>query len=298
MCNDCCCSQMRKCCQCQPQVEKLRSVDEYRWFQRCPIDVSPKCDAEGGAHQCECICRRNRHIIEALSCLFKCSIQYMLSVLFKLAYQIYQQPLKRYPRDRVWSVMRHVKAPYTELNDLEIYDSMYDRCGMPIDPLDKDNILKIVRMMFLISVLTFDQQKYLLHMLNRLNAHAHCPVEVEFLLRTLKSIELRQLVCSLRNQEALTQRLYTSRQCSDLCGLYTKVATVDKYAIARHRSRRDRIKNKRNVARSSHAESLAASSARQSAVIRQFCERKARPSSDMGGNHIYSHNMRHKQLSF
>ncbi|XP_023174759.1 uncharacterized protein LOC111602069 [Drosophila hydei] len=269
----CCNSHVGRC---RPPLEKLRPVEKYRWFRHCTADSCAKCrnnvENDYGDEddlQCDCVCRRNRHIIEALSCLFKCSVQYMVSLLFKLAYQ-QLQPLKRFPRDRVWNVMEHVKAPYTELNDLEIYDSMYDRCGLPIDPLDTDNIIKIIRLMFLTKVLTSEQHKYLMHMLQRLNEHAYCPVHLDLLLQTLETLDLKKLVCGIRNQEELTRRLYTSRQCSSICKLYRKVTTVDKHMVSKNRSRRrHKYKMSNNE---THVDD--GSSVRHSALNRQFCERK------------------------
>ncbi|XP_030569674.1 uncharacterized protein LOC115769103 [Drosophila novamexicana] len=264
---------------CRPYLEKLQPVSKYRWFRHCTTAGCKKCqrddddddgDDDNGL-DCDCICRRNRHIIEALSCLFSCSIQYMVSILFKLAY-LQQQPLKRFPRDRVWDVMEHVKAPYTELNDLDIYDSMYDRCGLPIDPLDTDNMLKIVRLMFLTSVLTIDQEDYLLNMLQRLNAKANCPVHLDLLLQTLEGVDLKKLVCSMRDQEALTRGLYTSRLCNSICKLYRKVATVDKHLVRHNRNRRRNNYNNKPAASSEHAEEVPPT--RQSVLNRQFCDRK------------------------
>ncbi|XP_064536331.1 uncharacterized protein LOC135426924 [Drosophila montana] len=275
------------CCGPKPDVrcgqypEKQQSVSKYRWFRHCTTDGCQKCQKDSdddddneddNGLDCDCICRRNRHIIEALSCLFSCSIQYMVSILFKLAYR-QQQPLKRFPRDRVWDVMEHVKAPYTELNDLDIYDSMYDRCGLPIDPFDTDNMLKIVRLMFLTSVLTIDQEKYLLNLLQRLNAKANCPVHLDMLLQTLEGVDLKRLVCSLRDQEKLTQSLYTSRLCNSICKLYSKVATVDKHVVRRNRiRRRNKYNNKNPAAGSDHVEE--APPTRQSVLNRQYCDRK------------------------
>ncbi|TDG42682.1 hypothetical protein AWZ03_010902 [Drosophila navojoa] len=276
MCAPCrvgCCTWRTSCC--RPPLEKLRPVDHYQWFQHCQeqncrnCNMDPTDEDDGSAIDCDCICRRNRHIIEALGCLFRCSVQYMISLLFKLAYQ-QLQPLQRFPRDRVWDVMEHVKAPYTELNDLEIYDSMYDRCGQPIDPLDPDNTHKIIRLMFLREVLTPDQNRYLMRLLKKLNEHAFCPVHLELLLQTIHTIDLNKLVCGLRHQEQLSRQLYTGRQCNSICKLYHKVSTIDKRMVAQNRRKR-RHKYKRSGS-DAHDEEM--DIARQSALNRQFCERK------------------------
>ncbi|EDW06828.1 uncharacterized protein LOC6583849 [Drosophila mojavensis] len=276
MCAPCrvrCCTLRTGCC--RPPLEKLRPVDNYKWFQHCEEHDCRNCkknstdEDDGYTSDCDCICRRNRHIIEALSCLFKCSVQYMVSLLFKLAYQ-QVQPLQRFPRDRVWDVMEHVKAPYTELNDLEIYDSMYDRCGQPIDPLDADNINKIVRLMFLREVLTSDQRKYLMRLLRQLNEHAFCPVHLDLLLQTLQTIDLNKLVCGIRHQEQLSRRLYTGRQCQSICQLYNKVSTVDKRMVAQNRKKRRRKLKMSGT----DAQTEEMNIARQSVLNRQFCERK------------------------
>lgn len=279
MCAPCCvgCCTLRTCC-CRPPLEKLRPVEKYNWFWHCKEENCTNCsrdpmenddDDDEYVPVCDCVCRRNRHIIEALSCLFRCSIPYMVSLLFKLAYQ-QVQPLKRFSRDRVWDVMEHVKAPYTELNDLEIYDSMYDRCGQPIDPLDASNIGKVLRLMFLAQVLTPDQQRYLMRMLRQLNEHAYCPVQLDLLLQTLQTIELRKLVCGIRHQEKLSCRLYTGRQCNSICRLYSKVATVDKRLVAQNRKKRRR----KFKSTTTDAQTEEVNNARQSVLNRQFCERK------------------------
>jgi len=269
-----CCAFKGGCggCYCRqpPRIsQKLTFPDDYKWFQRCTSSNCVVCQTNKD-HECACVCRRNRHIVEALTCLFNTTIPYMLTILFKLAFQ-QNEPMKRFPRDRKWDVMEHVKAPYTELNDLEIYDSMYDRCGLPINPLDDDNIYKVVRMMFLIAVLTIDQQKYLIRMLQRLNAHAHSPVNLDLLLQTLEGVDLKELMCSIRNQEALVRCLYTARQCNELCKLYQQVVSVDKNAIKR---RRKRIKYGKQTLKST-GDIEESPSVRQTQLNRQFCDRKA-----------------------
>lgn len=141
------------------------------------------------------------------------------------------------PRAREWDVMEKVKAPYTELDDLLIYDSMYDRCGLPINPLDRDNVYKIVRMMFLSPVMTIEQQRYLLRMLRRLNEHSRCPVNIRLLMEVLSEVDIKSLVCSLRKQEKLCRAFYMSKQCADICELYSRVTTIDKNALKRRRHR-------------------------------------------------------------
>ncbi|KAH8387454.1 hypothetical protein KR093_007145, partial [Drosophila rubida] len=242
-CDPCC-----VCC-CCPSAQPPRASQtvqfpsEHRWFQRCTNVSCSNCQMNATADDCSCICRRNQHVIEALSCLFNTTIPHMVSTLFKLAYQ-QSEPMKRFPRDRKWDVMEHVRAPYTELNDLEIYDSMFDRCGLPINPLHTDNIFKIVRLMFLVKVLTLEQQKYLLRMLKRLNQHAHCPVDLDLLLQTLEDVDVKELMCSVRKHEVFVRSLYTARQCSKLCDLYNQVVTVDKVAVQRQRHKRARYGSK------------------------------------------------------
>lgn len=191
----------------------------------------------------------------------------MVSMLFKLATH---EPEPRVSRDRVWDVMGNVKAPYTELDDLEIYDSMYDRCGLPIDPLDHDNIFKILRMMFLSPILTVDQQKYLLNMLQRLNAHAHCPIDIGRLMDALSKTDIRSLVCSLRDQEKLCRSLYTSRKCEDICSLYMRVSSVDKNVVKQQRRRRPKDYGHKKAAPVDDGNAVV----RQSVLNRQFCVRR------------------------
>ncbi|KAH8273523.1 hypothetical protein KR018_009556, partial [Drosophila ironensis] len=200
----------------------------------CP---GQKCGPCGDLEQvCPCNCIRNGHILEALACLFRLSEFELMATLFQLAYDE-AQPLPRFPRDRVWNVMENIKAPYTELHDLMIYDSMYDRCGLPIDPLDRTNTYKLLRMIFMAGVLVPEQRDYLLMMLRRLNAHAICPVNLEALLAALQLLKLDDLVCGLLNQRARAKRLRSGRQCADLCRLYQKVVTTDKDTVIRRRMR-------------------------------------------------------------
>lgn len=207
-------------------------------------------------------CRRNRHVVEALSCLFNQRLPFMLNILFKLASW---QPEERVPRAREWDVMENVMAPYTELDDLLIYDSMYDRCGLPINPLHRDNVYKIVRMMFLSPVMTIEQQRYLLRMLKRLNEHSHCPVNIPRLMEALSEVDIKSLVCSLRQQEKLCRAFYMSKQCADMCAMYARVTSIDKNAVKRRRRRLRR-----------HIKSIKPGEepVRMSVLNRQFCERR------------------------
>ncbi|XP_060662530.1 uncharacterized protein LOC132795687 [Drosophila nasuta] len=281
-CTDCCCGGCctNLCCGgCCPTgvraTQTLQFPSEHRWFERCTNANCVSCQDTTTTNECSCICRRNRHIIEALTCLFNTTIPHMVSTLFKLVVQ-QNEPLKRFPRDRKWDVMEHVKAPYTELNDLEIYDSMYDRCGLPIEPLHSDNIYKIVRLMFLAKVLTLEQQKYLLRMLKRLNQHAHCPVDLYLLLQTLENVNVKELMCSIHRQEEFVRSLHTARQCHKLCDLYNQVVTVDKRSVQRHR-RRLRYGNKNHLKATMMEKQPSDESAavRQSQLQRQYCDRKA-----------------------
>lgn len=271
MCAPCCGHGLAGCCNpCRmPKVEMAINWDEYRWFERC---TDPKCipchEHKKEQHHCPCICRRNRHVVEALSCLFNTRLPFMLTMLFKLATH---EPEPRVSRDRVWDVMGNVKAPYTELDDLEIYDSMYDRCGMPIDPLDHDNIYKILRMMFLSPVLTIEQQKYLLRMLQRLNAHAHSPVDIPRLMDALSKTDIKSVVCSLREQEKLCRSFYASRKCEEICSLYMRVGSVDKNVM---KQRRRRLKHYGHKKTGPVDDGNANAAIRQSVLNRQFCERR------------------------
>lgn len=268
MCTPCigdnCCG-FGGCCS-FPRPELAIKWDEYRWFDNCTDPDCFKCHA---TKEELLDCRRNRHIVEALSCLFNQRLPYMLNILFKLASW---QPGARVPRDREWDVMENVKAPYTELDDLLIYDSMYDRCGLPINPLHRDNIYKIVRMMFLSSVLTIGQQKYLLRMLQRLNEHSNCPVNISRLMEALSRVDVKTLVCSLRQQEKLCRAFYMSKQCADMCDLYARVTLIDKNAVKRRRRRLRRHKKPTKPGDEP---------VRVSVLNRQFCERRLpRPDHD------------------
>lgn len=145
------------------------------------------------------------HIVEALSCLFRVTQFQVLATLYRLACHEFQ-PLKRFPRNRAWSVMEKVVAPYTELHDLRIYDSLYDRCGRPINPLDRNNAYKVMRLIFLMPVLVPEQRKRLLDMLSRLNSRATCSVNLEGLLAVLEKVKLNQLVCDVLEQDSIRGR--------------------------------------------------------------------------------------------
>ncbi|KAH8325344.1 hypothetical protein KR067_000949, partial [Drosophila pandora] len=199
----------------------------------CPVQSCALC-ARDPDQTCRCTCARNKNITEALACLFRVSKYQLISTLFQLAYHE-SQPLPRFPRDREWNVMENVKAPYTELHDLKIYDSMYDRCGMPINPLDESNIYKILRMMFMGPVLVPEQKAYLMGMLRKLNDRAICPVDLDILLAALEQIQLEELVCGIIDQDARAKRFYSGRHCTELCKLYQKVVATDKNAVIRKR---------------------------------------------------------------
>lgn len=270
-----------------PKPEMAIKWNDYRWFERCS---DPKCmschEHKKEPHDCQCICRRNRHVVEALSCLFNTRLPFMLTMLFRLATH---EPEQRVARDRDWDVMENVKAPYTELDDLEIYDSMYDRCGMPIDPLDQDNIFKIIRMMFLSPVLTIEQQKYLLRMMQRLNEHAHCPVDISRLMDALSKTDIKSLVCSLRDQEKLCRNFYVSKKCEDICSLYTRVASVDKNVLKRRRHRFKGFSHKKSNSQGDGFDDVNMNAAvRQSILNRQFCER--RPPRERDNTHCVTEN--------
>lgn len=224
-----CCPQENCTCPRRPLEKLMPAKKPYC----CPVQSCALC-ARTPDQACRCTCTRNKNIVEALACLFRVSKYRLVSTLFQLAYHE-SQPLPRFPRDREWNVMENVKAPYTELHDLKIYDSMYDRCGMPIDPLDESNIYKILRMMFMGPVLVPEQKAYLMGMLRKLNDRAICPVDLDILLAALDQLQLEELVCSIIDQDERAKRFYSARQCTELCKLYQKVATTDKNAVIRKR---------------------------------------------------------------
>ncbi|XP_017002305.2 uncharacterized protein [Drosophila takahashii] len=231
------------CCRCRDAcplpLEPLRPAT-IRYG--CPGPKCSLCSHRNTENECRCSCQRNKHILEALSCLFRVSRFQMLTTLFQLAYHE-SRPLPRFPRDRIWSVMEHVKAPYSELHDLKIYDSLFDRCGQPIDPLDRSNAYKLLRLIFLGPVLIPEQRTQLLAMLERLNERAACPVDLNGLLLALQLVQLDELVCGILEQEGRIRRFYSARQCGELCRLYHKVAATDKNAVI-HRRRRPKSKIK------------------------------------------------------
>ncbi|XP_017101650.2 uncharacterized protein [Drosophila bipectinata] len=238
-----CCAQGDSCsCPRRPQVDSCscprRPLEPLRPAEKpycCPVQSCRLC-ARDPDQECKCSCVRNKNIVEALACLFRVTKYHLITTLFQLAYHE-SQPLPRYSRDREWNVMENVKAPYSELHDLKIYDSMYDRCGMPIDPLDVDNCYKILRMMFMGPVLVPDQKTYLMGMLRKLNDHAICPVDLDFLLPVLGEVQLEELVCAIIDQNARAKRFHSGRNCSDLCKLYYKVVSTDKEDVIRKRRR-------------------------------------------------------------
>ncbi|KAI8038022.1 hypothetical protein M5D96_009063 [Drosophila gunungcola] len=224
---------------CRLPLEPLRQATVQHG---CPATNCSVCGQNDGEQGCRCSCTRNKHILEALSCLFRVSRFQVVTTLFQLAYHE-SQPLPRFPRDRVWSVMENVKAPYTELHDLRIYDSLYDRCGQPIDPLDRTNAYKLLRLIFLIPVLVPEQRARLLAMLAQLNARAACPVDLDALLLALQQVQLEELVCGILEQDGRVKRFHSARQCLELCNLYHKVVATDKNAII-HKRRRIQAKSK------------------------------------------------------
>ncbi|XP_030381873.1 uncharacterized protein LOC115629534 [Scaptodrosophila lebanonensis] len=238
-CNPCCCPPPSG----HRPRELLRSLDKIGWYERCMRN----CNAcfttpEAQRRTCNNTCQRNRNIVEALCYLFNCPLYQLMTTLFRLAnYHI--MAMDKFHRDCNWEVMANVQAPYTEMHDLEIYDSMYDRCGISIDPLDKNNMFKVLRMMFLTTILSIDQQQYLMRMLQRLNDHALFRVNLERLLKTLEQVDIKELVCSIIEQDRLCANFYSARQCTELCALYRKVASTDKMEIIRRR----RIKKAKKV---------------------------------------------------
>ncbi|XP_017052151.1 uncharacterized protein LOC108095535 [Drosophila ficusphila] len=226
----CCCPRPTAC---RPPLEPLRPANGH---QCCPASKCKLCSQKHGEKGCRCTCPRNKHILEALSCLFRVSKFQVLTTLFQLAFHE-SQPLPRFPRDREWSVMENVKAPYSELHDLKIYDSLYDRCGQPIDPLDRSNAYKLLRLIFLGPVLVPEQRSQLLVMLRRLNARAACPVDLDGLLIALQEVQLDELVCGILEQDGRVKRFHSARRCQELCSLYHKVAAMDKKAVAPERRR-------------------------------------------------------------
>ncbi|XP_034666793.1 uncharacterized protein LOC117900509 [Drosophila subobscura] len=218
---------MCACCHsCFPsrcQQEKLVVLTEPRL---CISRKKEKCD-----------CHRNRCLLVALAYLFRCTNLSMLSTLWHMAYR-QGQPLRGFTRDPAWRVLQRVKAPYTEVHDLEIYDSLYDRCGMAIDPLDPCNMFKVLRLMFLSAALVPEQRLCLMRMLEQLNELSLRRVNLELLLQTLASINIEEFVYSLAHQDNLNA--YQAKLSEELSQLYERVVTTDKNAIIRKRNRRAR----------------------------------------------------------
>ncbi|XP_041630926.1 uncharacterized protein [Drosophila kikkawai] len=147
---------------------------------------------------------RNRmesiHILEALSCLLGVTQYQVLSTLFQLAYHEHH-PLKRFNRCPAWSVMERMEVPFTCLPDQRIYDSLYDRWGRPIDPLDKSNAYKLMRLLFLTPLLVPQQRNQLQIMLNKLNRRAKRPVNLEELLPVLARLKIGEVVCNVLERD-------------------------------------------------------------------------------------------------
>ncbi|XP_033249081.1 uncharacterized protein LOC117188800 [Drosophila miranda] len=184
----------------------------------------------------KCNCYRNRCLLVALAYLFRCSHVSMLSMLWRMACNA-GQPLRGFSRDAAWSVMQGVRAPFTEVNDQEIYDSLYDRCGMAIDPFDPDNTYKMLRLMFINTALGPDQRMGLMRMLEKLNECSFRQVNLDLLLQTLASISIDEFVYSLIHQHKLNA--CNDKLSEDLSQLYERVGTTNKHAIIRNRNRRD-----------------------------------------------------------
>ncbi|SPP82212.1 uncharacterized protein LOC117584134 [Drosophila guanche] len=182
----------------------------------------------------KCECHRNRCLLVALAYLFRCTNLSMLSTLWHMAYR-QGQPLRGFARDPAWRVLQRVKAPYTEVHDLEIYDSLYDRCGIAIDPLDPCNMFKVLRLMFLSAALVPEQRMGLMRMLEKLNELAFRRVNLELLLQTLASINIEEFVYSLAHHHNLNA--YQTKLSEELSQLYERVVTTDKNAIIRYRNR-------------------------------------------------------------
>ncbi|KRK07027.1 uncharacterized protein LOC26536330 [Drosophila yakuba] len=241
-----CCAPMSAPSMCCPPAGHVpwQPMHPATVYQCCPSAKCTLCCHNESKHECHCSCQRNRHIVEAFSCLFRVSKFQILTTLFLLAYHE-SRPLPRYPRDRTWSVMENVKAPYTELHDLRIYDSMFDRCGHRIDPLDRRNTYKLLRLIFLGPVLVPEQRTQLLAMLYKLNARAACPVDLAGLLSVVQHVKLDELVCGILEQDGRAKRFHSGRQCLELCNLYQKVVATDKEAvIKKRRRRREKSKSK------------------------------------------------------
>ncbi|XP_026843544.1 uncharacterized protein LOC6596332 [Drosophila persimilis] len=187
----------------------------------------------------KCNCHRHRCLLVALAYLFRCSHVSMLSMLWRMACNA-GQPLRGFSRDAAWSVMQGVRAPFTEVNDQEIYDSFYDRCGMTIDPFDPDNTYKLLRLMFINTALGPDQRMGLMRMLEKLNECSFRQVNLDLLLQTLASISIDEFVYSLIHQHKLNAG--NAKLSKDLSQLYERVGTTNKNAIIRNRNRRDRGK--------------------------------------------------------
>ncbi|XP_016978131.1 uncharacterized protein LOC108043831 [Drosophila rhopaloa] len=277
MCGAAAC-QPSMCCRpaCRLPLEPLRPAAVHRC---CPAGKCVLCSQSNGEQGCRHSCTRNRHILEALSCLFRVSQFQVLTTLFQLAYHE-SKPLPRFPRDRVWSVMENVKAPYTELHDLRIYDSLYDRCGQPIDPLDRTNAYKLLRLIFLGPVLVPEQRARLLTMLHRLNARAACPVDLDALLTALEKVQLEELVCGILEQDGRVKRFHSARQCLELCNLYHKVAATDKNAVI-HQRRRLRAQDKGKNA-DAQKKPL-----RKTVTMQMYCTRRV-PETEDPGNRVES----------
>ncbi|XP_015011443.2 uncharacterized protein LOC26526216 [Drosophila erecta] len=210
----------------------------------CPSAKCTLCCNGETKHECSCNCQRNEHLVEAFSCLFRVSKFQILTTLFLLAYHE-TVPLPHFPRDRNWAVMKNVKAPYTELHDLRIYDSMFDRCGQRIDPLDRRNTYKLLRLIFLGPLLVSSQRAQLLAMLTKLNARAACPVDLGGLLSVVQTVKLDELVCGILEQNERLQRFHSGRQCLELCNLYETVVTPQEdEVIEKPRPRKKKSKSK------------------------------------------------------
>lgn len=246
-------------------LEQLRPVKRHYC---CTADS--KCDICSQQPEFCSNYLRNKHIVDSLSCLFRIPQFQVLTTLFRLACDELR-PRWHYPRERVWNVMEKVKSPYTEQLDLKIYESMHDRCGQPIDPLDRTNAYKVIRLIFMLPVLVPAHRERLLGMLRRLNSRAICPVNLEGLLLIMGNLRLDRLVFNILEQDARLQRFHLARQFWEMCHLYQELPVPENSAVMH--KRRQKKKNAK-ASTKNRFEQKKPSPLRRSVAVPIFCTRR------------------------
>ncbi|XP_017151191.1 uncharacterized protein LOC108161440 [Drosophila miranda] len=230
MCAPCCPAGAQRMQSCQRPEKLVMAVPKER--KCCTAYQCAHCKTDT-QHACRCSCHRNQAILYSLAMLFRCRIQYVMSTLCRLAL------LETQSCHRNGRALERVKAPYTEAEDLAINDSIYDRCGEFIDPLDQDNAHKVMRLLFLAPVLKPGQYSSLVWMLQKLNVRVKGAVDLNWLVYTVATLRLGDFVCAFIRQDARAARLYNAQLCLKFCQPQGPVQATEEATKAPRKRKRD-----------------------------------------------------------